>query len=495
MGECSEQPLVCRIGLYGDNDYHGTYLTGKGLKKSPHIRRQVWGYSEKILGESTMRKDTVLWKNIIITVNAITGCLAISPTVFGVIFSTINNNAFSAIIAAIVVCLEITVMMLGKMHEAKVERDIFGWPQKKVLEEIKPQSKNELERARAELRMGIKYIMIPAVLLLITLYFAKRLAWNLAIAAGLVLVIAFIYADYLPHVNRYLKDYDSYYVDRKEARSARGMARIYFDEWKKCGLKDGSSFYKEIENEAVYREGDDRKKTKDYIACVFAIRADLTDSSLTILGFSMLVVNIMTATSRLYELLAGVLGAEAGKYALEMFGIMAPMVFMVVSICQTYEYYAQCYIVNTIWRVLQKDDFDEMVELYNRVMSGAGGKLSRVWGAFVYTQTCMEREHDISYVPLKYRMLFPHKYIANKVRYRFTYWLAVAIVALVMLEFEWMTVVVWAGLGLCAIILYPMGLYALLPKLNRRKVHRECAKLEQDSEKGKEYMENVQQIS
>ena len=319
-------------------------------------------------------------------------------------------------------------------------------------------------------------------MLLVATRIRRSTAWNLAIAAGLVLVVAFIYADYLPHVKRYLKDYDAYFMDRKEARSARGMARIYYDEWKKCGLKGHSSFYKKIEKEAVYCEGEDRERTKDYIACIFAIRADLKDASLTILSFSMLVVNIMTATSRLYELLAGLLGVEAGKYALEMLSVMAPMIFMAVSICQIYEYYAQCHMVNMIWKVLQKNDFDEIVGLYNRIMSGAGGKLSRVRGAFVYTQTCIEREHDISHVPMKYRMLFPHRYFANKVRYQFTYWLAVAILGLVMLELERMTAMIWAGVGLCAIILYPIGLYVFLPQINRRKVRRECAKLEQDSE-------------
>ncbi len=431
-----------------------------------------------------MRKETALWKNIIILVNVTTGCLAVLPAAFGIVFSIENNSVFTVIIAVMVVCLEIIAMVFGKVHMAKVERDIFGRPQKKVLEEIKPSSKNELERAREELRTGLKLLMIPAVILLIALYFTEKLAWNLSIAAGLVLVIAFIYADYLPNTKRYLKDYDAYFVDGKEARSARGMARIYFDEWKKCGLKKSSNFYKEIEKDPVYCEGDNKEKTKGYIACVFAIRADLTDTSLTILSFSMLVINIMTATSRLYELLAGVLGAEAGKYALEMFGIMAPIVFTVVSICQIYEYYTQCYIVNTIWKVLQKNDFDEMVELYDRIMSGSGGKLSRVWGAFVYTQTCIEHKHDISHVPLKYRMLFPHKYTANKVRYRYTYWLAVAIVTLVMLEFKWITAGLWIWAGLCAIIFYPIGLYALLPKLNRQKVYRECVKLERNMKKG-----------
>ena len=70
-------------------------------------------------------------------------------------------------------------MMFGKIHEARVERDIFGMPQKKVLEEIKPLSKNELERAREELRAGIQLIMIPAVLVLVVLYFTEKLAWML----------------------------------------------------------------------------------------------------------------------------------------------------------------------------------------------------------------------------------------------------------------------------------------------------------------------------
>lgn len=96
---------------------------------------------------------------------------------------------FPNIIAAIIACMEILVLTFEKIHEAKVGRDIFGKSQKEVLREIKPSSQNELERAREELRTGIRIMMVSTVLALVVLYFTEKLAWNLALAVGLALVI------------------------------------------------------------------------------------------------------------------------------------------------------------------------------------------------------------------------------------------------------------------------------------------------------------------
>lgn len=138
-------------------------------------------------------------------------------------------------------------------------------------------------------------------------------------------------------------------------------------------------------------------------------------------------------------------------------------------------------MIHKIWMAIQKSDCNEMVGLYDRVMSGTGGNLCRARGAFVYTQKCIEQEHDISNLPMKYRVLFPHRYYVNKVRYEFTYWLIVAILTLVLLEFENITVTIWIGLGLCAIVFYPIGLYLLLPEVNKRRVRQQCEIMEKET--------------
>lgn len=99
----------------------------------------------------------------------------------------------------------------------------------------------------------------------------------------------------------------------------------------------------------------------------------------------------------------------------------------------------------------------------------------------MYTQKCIEQEHDIFNVPMKCRMLFPHRYYANKVRYEFTYRLIVAVLTLILLEFRNITVTIWYGLGLCAIVFYPIGLYLLLPEVNKRRVRQQCEKMKEET--------------
>ena len=80
-------------------------------------------------------------------------------------------------------------------------------------------------------------IIIVAIASLTACIFMGLIKINIAIAIALCVVIAFIYADYLPHVKRYLKEYDAYFAGADKASEMNGLARIYLQEYKTCGLK------------------------------------------------------------------------------------------------------------------------------------------------------------------------------------------------------------------------------------------------------------------
>jgi len=153
---------------------------------------------------------------------------------------------------------------------------------------------------------------------------------------------------------------------------------------------------------------------------------------------------------------------------------------LATSICQMYEYRKECEMIKNIHSALKKNDGDEMAKLYNQIANSSEGSLYIARGKFVYTQKCIEREHSVSSIPMEYRMLFPHRYYANKTRYKSTYLLIVVIFALVAPDFYNITVKVAMILVFLAILLYFVGLYLLLPQLNKRLVCQECKEIEKE---------------
>lgn len=384
----------------------------------------------------------------------------------------------------IVILLEIVLLFLGKRLERKVDMDILKQSKQSVLDQIAPACHNEVEKARSELRKGLQILFVPAELLLVGLFLAHVLTIRWALAGGLILVIAFIYADYIPHSQRYAKDYDALFITQGENPNAlRGLARIYFDEYKETSFKKNSSLYKNEEVDVISAQGEGKSvETQEYVKCVLGIRADKTDNTLAILGYSMLAVNVLTLMPDFYELIfGGVLNTAIN--IVDFINIMAPVIFMVVSICQIYEYNEECFLINMIWNSIQSQDIEKMVDTYNEVLRNENGNLCRVRGRHVYTQKMLEQNKNISSVPMKYRMKFPDKYYANVVRYDFTYLLTTAIIFLMMLEYNRVSKVILVFFALLAVLAYIIGKYLLLPEIGKKRIGRECEKLKSNCEK------------
>ena len=379
----------------------------------------------------------------------------------------------------IVLFLEGFLISLGKYHDCKVEKCIFGRSKQEVLKEINPPTKNELEKAREEMREGLKILMIVSVVCLICSFFVGWIKINIAIAIGLCMVIAFIYADYLPHVRRYVMEYDAYFEGNEKADSLRGLARIYYQEYLQCGLRRGAKFYKDMDKEKIYVEAQDNsQEAKDYCACVLCIRSAMTNQTLEIIMWSMLAVTVITISDGLYKVILNpITNGHVQEILFYSIKLSAPVVFMAVSICQLYECYKECELVNRIWKLIKGNDLKEMVEECETVIAHPRGKLCKIRGAFVYSQKYIEKHHDISASPLKYRMKFPDRYIANKVRYVYTYLLVTVIGMLLMLEIENMPVKLWIIYLLVAIVGFFVGLVALLPEINRRRIRKKCEEL------------------
>lgn len=413
-------------------------------------------------------------KYMIVAINVIAVCIPVIDYIYKVLFPFKGKQYVFSVSSIIVVCLQILLIVLGKYHDSKVEYNILGDNKKNILQKINPHTQNELEKARNEMREGLTILMVVSVACMIVCFFTGYLKINIAIAVGLAMVIAYIYADYLPHANRYAMEYDALFCRDGKPNAIRGLARIYLDEYKQDKFEcDGES-----EWELYDKDHDDIDSTKEFIKCVFSIRAAMVDQTLEIIMWVMFVISALTIKPDVYHMLFQyIVSDDVAKLLIQSLTLIAPMVFMAVSICQLYECYFECDVINRLFAVIKKDDFDEMLFECEKVLKEPRGELCRIRGRFVFTEKYMEKYRDISSVPMKYRMKFRDRYIANKVRYLYTYLLIVIIGILLMLEIEWLESWLWITYVLILIIGFFIGEKIFLPNLNRRKIRKQCVKL------------------
>ena len=91
-----------------------------------------------------------------------------------------------------------------------------------------------------------------------------------SIAIGLMLAIAFIYADYVPHAQFYAKEYDRLCLrdGGKEDKpdEVRGLARIYYSEYQNTHFKNHDKWYEQNDQLEAFDESDNSVE-RDYILC------------------------------------------------------------------------------------------------------------------------------------------------------------------------------------------------------------------------------------
>lgn len=425
-----------------------------------------------------MKKLTFI-KCLIIVLNIIVPMVSIIAYVCGKILIIPSLQWEFSMDSVIVVLLEVILIALGKYYDREVENTILGRRKQEILKEINPPTKNELEKARDEMREGLKILMIVSVMCIICGFFAGWIKINIAVAIGMCMVIAFIYADYLPHAKRYAREYDAYFIGNEKADSIRGLARIYYQEYFQSRLKRGAKFYKDIEQEKIYVDGkDDPQEAKDYCSCVLSIRSAMINQTLEIVMWLMLTLAVITIKDDVYNVFFTPITNENVRLFLQdIIKLSASVLFMAISICQIYECDDECLLIKRIWTVLRGNDLEKLVEECENVIAGPRGKLCKARGSFVYSQKYIEEKHDISSSPLKYRMKFPDRYMTHKVRYVYTYLLLFLIGILLMLEIEYAPAVVWIIYLMVTIVGFPVGMIVFLPEVNRRKIRKKCIEL------------------
>lgn len=417
---------------------------------------------------------TYNFKLVILIVNVVSVCIAIFPKINRL------DEIWQNISSILVIGVEVFLIIIGKAHENNVDKDILGKSKKEIIEELKPSKYSKIEEARAELRFGIQIMLGSAIICWIIIFFAKIIDLRWMIAGCLLMIIAYIYADYVPHSQRYAAEYDKIFIDKNEKASAlRGLGRIYLEEYNKTQFCKKSKYYSDMARIVPYDYTDaDPTETKTFLKCIFGNKISSTNNTLAIIGYLMLAINIITVVPDLYDFIATFFGHVESVDIKMTISICATVIFMAVSICQIYEYYDECYCVKRILQAVRSNSLAEMLSVYKDIDKGHNGSLYRIRGSFVYSQNYIEEHNTIEGCPMKYRMKFPDKYYANISRYNYTYLLSMIILFLVLSNYGKLFTTqlkIISGILICSG--YIIGRYIILPKIGRRKIRYMCEKL------------------
>lgn len=302
---------------------------------------------------------TYCLKLTILIANVVSVVIAIIPNINEL--DAVNQT----ILSIIVIMIEIALIIIGKVHENNVDKDFLGRSKQEVIEEIKPAKYSQLEEARAELRSGIKIMLACAIIYGIIIFFIKIINLQWALVGGLVMIIAYIYADYVPHSQKYAENYDKLFIVENEKPSAlRGLGRIYLEEYQKTRFRKKDKYYKEMAQLLPY-DGSvaDTKETKIFLKCIFGNKVASTNNTLAIIGYVMLAINILTVVPDLYDFIAEFFIYLTITNAKTTISMCATIIFMIVSVCQLYEYYSECYGVKRIVQAIDSNSLAEMLSV------------------------------------------------------------------------------------------------------------------------------------
>lgn len=423
-----------------------------------------------------MLKKYKKFQNVLLGLNALVLIILILVPMFNLIF--MNSFEDMVVIWAVVtiIFLEIVIMVVQNAYENKVDKATYGKKSQEFVQEIKPIVKSEIEYAREELRHGLTILLTVMVITYIAIYVMVGRIY-LIIGLGLLMVIVYIYADYLPHAKRYAEKYDGYFNNKP--RKIMGLARIYCDEYKETKFNRKSEYYTRLKNESIYvKNKDNPQYAKDYIKCVLWQTIEHLNNTYTMFSYVLIVINIMTLWPRFYEdlFMNIVIDTPFMEFIYLAVNMVATVFFAVMNIHQLQKYEDKQKDIKQLFELMRLENVEEMVRSYEQLDEGYRKELFRIKGAFMFSSKIMDEKKSISGVPIKYRMLFIHKYIANIPRMNNSFLLATCVSILLLVDmfgwrWEWTTCIIGS------LLIYIFVRFIIIKNLGKHRIGRACKKL------------------
>ena len=387
------------------------------------------------------RKGKIIgFVNIVISIVLL--LLSLSTVIYPLFPRVKNIIRYVNVVSAIIIVLQVIVICLSHKYEKIVESEIFHMSKGQVYERTKPYSReNTIQDARNELRFGL-HILLFAVILVYGYLCIKFHCVLLFFAGTGLILLAYIYADYIPHAMRYAKLYDKNYIDVKEkADSTRGLARIYLEEYQITNFDRNHSFYKEVSR----YDFDDNKIQDNCIKYILFMKADSIRIPEIVYSIFLMVVNwILVAPNLLGYIIKEFVGdINTNMFIIKsMLSVIVNVIIAIINIIICVTYKEKCEEIQTLSNVINDTKRGgrrrrfEQYEQCQKSESRSKFEAIRARGVFVYCSAFIGNGKSLNDIPLKYRMLYLHKYYTNILRFRITVALLMFCMVTLLIEYS-----------------------------------------------------------
>lgn len=406
--------------------------------------------------------------------NLITVGIILSLSIIG-----IWNRSFSLNI--LIVLLEIISIPIGKSYQNQIEKSFFDNKGiKEILREMQPDIVfSSIQNSRNELRFGLKIITSITVLLSLYLTILSKSIWGFFTSVA-VIWIAFVFADYIPHASFYSKYYDSLFTGKiKKAKSIRGLARIYKNEYEITnGFKD-KEFYKSIND---YQASSDCNEQDECIKCILYMKADSLYYPIILYSIIILFFNIILVIPHAFEISIKTLLSDLRinyDLLLSIVVLVFNVMFALLNLWMIIHHYKSCKLIQRIYNSFNSDKSVDRINEYNRLRKedGKSFEIIRSRGVFVFCSTIIDKHINLDTINMKYRMLYSHRYYTNKPRFWITFWFTLIILGSVIMTWN----ISWdIGLMLLSsfIVVSLLFYFLWLPRLGKWRIINNINNLE-----------------
>lgn len=418
--------------------------------------------------------------NIVISIVLL--LLSISTAIYPLFPDVKNIMRYVNMVSVIIMALQVVVICLSHTYEKIVENEIFHMSKRQVYEKIKPYSQGSaLQDAREELRFGLHILLFVAILAYA--YLCIRFQNILLFCAGTgFILLAYIYADYIPNAMRYAKSYDKYIGKKEKGNSTRGLATIYLEEYRKTQFDRNHEFYKEVSD---YDFDDNDRIQDNCVKCILFMKADSIRHPETVHAILLMAANwILVIPNLSFYIIKEFMGEVKTDafFIRTMISVIVNVIIAIINIIICVAYKGKCEDIKTISDVIndtkksgRKKRFDEY-ENWRKNESRSKFEAIRSRGVFVYCSTFISNKKSLDNIPLKYRMLYIHKYYTNVPRFRITAGLLIFCMVALLMEYGVSTQIIFFLSLIYLLIVFLFG-KLVLPNLGKRRIAKKCREL------------------
>lgn len=415
-------------------------------------------------------------------------------------FSIPKITIFIPFLNITIVLLTVILIFLGIIYQNKVDKDIFGDKSfNKVINEFRTDNKiSSIQNARDELREGLNILLYTGICIVIYFTVVSKSIYTFVIGVTL-LIIAYIYADYIPHVRHYSKLYDYYFCkNSKMTDSTRGLAHIYLEEYLKNDVinnKKPNSFYKKPpENYIEYQLPKSDQKAQEnvqdkVIKNILYMRAKHLQAPIIVISVVLLFLNILFVIPSVAD---GVIDNFLNDFVLYFPSIeknisyipyisvisiaIIDTILMIANISNIFAYKDNCTILLKLKEAYNSNDSKELLDSYNFLLEKNGKRkieLLRARGVFTFCATYIDDGIILDGIDLKYRMLFCHRLHANRSRFWITF--VLGLFTLVFTLFSWNVNFLLSSIIIIISVVLALLFYILwLPNLGKKRIIKQC---------------------